>query len=339
MSEKKEPVLYLDLLRTIAAIAVVIIHVLGPYRYLYGETDSTDWLTAIAYNSVSRWCVPVFIMITGMLFLSDQRPFNFHYFVRRRVGKVLLPFLLWSVIYALLSGQGADLSYDWLTAWDTLKNLPYKNTWYHLGFYYYFIPLYFLIPFLKPVVEAVSEDKLKFMIVIWLWLTVSYLMGINSFWHQDLFLYGGYLLWGYSLAKWDLRKWQPLIIAGGVIGLSLTFVGVYWLSMQKGEYSFGRFNSYKTVNTVLVATMVFCLVKHYANRISGRAQQAVSFVSRYSLGLFLVHPLLLWPVRAYDLYWGHAALAIPFWTVINTLATLLLVWLMARRSVTRWMVP
>ena len=58
MSEKREPVLYLDLLRTIAAIAVVVIHVLGPYRYLYGQTGSGEWLTAIAYNSISRWCVP-----------------------------------------------------------------------------------------------------------------------------------------------------------------------------------------------------------------------------------------------------------------------------------------
>ena len=171
-------------------------------------------------------------MITGMLFLSDQRPFNLGYFIRRRAGKVLVPFLFWALFYAFLSGLGADFSYDWLNVWETLKNLPYKHTWYHLGFYYYFIPLYFLIPFLKPVVEAVSEDKLKFLLVIWLWLTVSYLMGINSFWHQQLFLYGGYLPWGYCLAKWDLRKYQSLIVAGGVLGLALTFLGVFWLSTQ-----------------------------------------------------------------------------------------------------------
>ena len=238
-----------------------------------------------------------------------------------------------------MSGLGADLSYDWLKAWDTLKNLPYKNTWYHLGFYYYFIPLYFLIPFVKPVVDSVSEDKLKFMAVIWLWLTVSYFIRIQSFWHQDLFLYGGYLIWGYCLAKWDLRKYQSLIVAGGILSLALTFFGVFWLSSQNGEYSVGRFNSYKTINTVLVATMVFCLAKHNADRIQGRAKQIISLISRYSLGLFLVHPLLLWPVRAYDLYWGHAALMIPLWTVVNILSTLLLVWLLSRSRVTGWMVP
>ena len=152
MTSKKENIFYLEVLRALAAIAVIVIHVLGPYRYLYGEVSDPSWLTAVAINSMVRWCVPVFIMITGVLFLSDQRPFDLNYFMRGRLFKVFVPFLFWAVFYAFLTGLQPDLGYEWGSVLSILKELPYKNTWYHLGFYYYFIPLYFVIPFLAPFV-------------------------------------------------------------------------------------------------------------------------------------------------------------------------------------------
>ncbi|MCV5225164.1 acyltransferase family protein, partial [Escherichia coli] len=62
-----------------------------------------QWLTAVGVNSVTRWAVPVFILITGALMLSDTRPFDGKYYVKRRLGKVLVPFLIWSTFYAYLS--------------------------------------------------------------------------------------------------------------------------------------------------------------------------------------------------------------------------------------------
>ena len=164
-------------------------------------------------------------------------------------------------------------------------------------------------------------------------------MEVPSFLHQSLFLYSGYLIWGYCLAKWDTRRHLGVIVLGGFLGIALTFLGVVHLSLEKGVYSFARFNSYKTLNTVLVATMVFCLVKHYAHKIPTAGKAVVAFVSRFSLGLFLVHPLLLWPVRVYGLYWGYSGLMIAFWTLLNTVATLLVVWLMSKNKLTHWMVP
>ncbi len=35
--------------------------------------------------------------------LSDSRPFDLAYYLKRRLGKVMLPFVVWSVFYAWLS--------------------------------------------------------------------------------------------------------------------------------------------------------------------------------------------------------------------------------------------
>ena len=130
----RQKVWFFDLLRCVAAVAVVGIHVLGPYREQLGEIPDGEWVTAISFNSFSRWAVPVFIMITGALMLSDTRDFDARYYVKRRLGKVLLPFLVWSAFYALLSGFTLA-GFDSSVALQTLQAFPGHETYYHLGFF------------------------------------------------------------------------------------------------------------------------------------------------------------------------------------------------------------
>ncbi|GAM77408.1 hypothetical protein JCM19241_1878 [Vibrio ishigakensis] len=56
---------FFDLARCVAAVAVIAIHVLAPYRNQFGDIPFNEWFTAISVNSVSRWAVVVFILITG----------------------------------------------------------------------------------------------------------------------------------------------------------------------------------------------------------------------------------------------------------------------------------
>ncbi|MGB2080006.1 MAG: acyltransferase, partial [Vibrio sp.] len=130
----KQRVFFFDLLRCVAAVAVIAIHVLAPYRDTLGVLPFNQWFTAVAVNGASRWAVPVFILISGALLLSDQRPFDLKYYVQRRLGKVLIPFIVWSIFYAYLSGWSAS-GFDADLAKDVLANSYHHDTYYHLGFF------------------------------------------------------------------------------------------------------------------------------------------------------------------------------------------------------------
>ncbi|WP_222705792.1 acyltransferase [Salidesulfovibrio onnuriiensis] len=119
----RKKIAYLDLLRCMAAVAVVVIHVLGPYREQINNISNGAWETATTFNTLSRWAVPVFIMITGALMLSDTRKFNIGYFFKRRLRKVLVPFLAWSIFYAWLSGV-SPTGYSADIFRETLVNIP-----------------------------------------------------------------------------------------------------------------------------------------------------------------------------------------------------------------------
>ncbi len=142
----KQRVFFFDLLRCVAATAVIAIHVLAPYRDGLGVLPFSEWATAVSVNGVSRWAVPVFILITGALMLSDGREFDLRYYLQRRLGKVLVPFIVWSAFYAYLSGWSL-VGFDSQVSLEVLQHSWQHETYYHLGFFYYFIPLYFVIPF------------------------------------------------------------------------------------------------------------------------------------------------------------------------------------------------
>jgi surface polysaccharide O-acyltransferase-like enzyme len=326
-----------DVLRTVAAAAVVAIHVLGPYRARLGEMPDVEWASAIAVNGALRWCVPVFILITGALLLADTRPFDVRYFLRRRFAKVLVPFLAWSLLYAVVAGV-SPAGFAPAVVAATVRAMPAHETYYHLGFFYYFIPLYVLVPPLLFFVRRAPRAAVLAVTLGWLVLTGLYLAGASGLWSSDFVLYGGYLLLGYVLWRERGVPIGPLVIPAAV-ALVAGQVAVIQASLASGDYEIGRYFSYKTLNTALIAAAVFALALRGSVSLGARARAASAFVGRHSLGIYLVHPLFLWPVRAFDLYAGHPLLVIPAWTAVAFGLALATSVALSRWRGTAWLVP
>ena len=334
---------YIELLRAVAAFAVVIIHTLGPYRDRIGQIPDYDWLSVVTLNVGSRWAVPVFIMITGALMLPDTRPFNFHYYLSRRVSKVLIPFLVWSVMYAFLGGviwNNHGVHFNAAITLSLLDGFPYEETWEHLGFYYYFIPLYLIIPFLTPLVQKLSDDHLRMLVFGWMMLTLMYLMQIQPHWMVATVMYGGYLPLGYALTRMPLEKQQRrAVCVGALFSIAAGVYGVWEISSIVGSYAPGFYTSYKTLNTVIMAIAVFALCTHHAEKVQGRRRKVVRFVGRHSLGLYLIHPLILWLVQNCGFFPGMTLVSIPLMALAVTAVTLFIVWWLSLSRVTAWLVP
>ncbi|WP_250655598.1 acyltransferase [Alkalimarinus coralli] len=341
MSEVRPSIFYIDLLRFIAAIAVVVIHVLGPFRFLYGDISDSDWLAAMGYNSISRWAVPVFMMISGALLISDHKPFDCQRYLTRRLGKVVIPFVAWTLIYAFVGGFEG---YSWSEAATVKLLLESTNepVWYHLWFFYDFIPLYFVIPLLALVLYQMRSEHVKLLLSAWGLLTLMHLLKVETPLRQNIVLYSGYLVLGWYLFNRDNRPELKYWVVAGVVCLLLNAFGSAYLSFTDGKYR-AFFMGYKSLNTVLIAGMLFVLAQCYAERIQGRLRDVVSIVSRYSLGIYLVHPLLLIPVRklengVYD-FFGSNWLAIPLISLLVLIVALLVTMILAKLPFARRLVP
>ena len=91
---------YLDYLRVIATAAVVLLHI---SIQGWGDVDvqSGQWMVYNVWNGLVRWCVPVFVMISGALFLNPKKKVSVYRLWTRNIPRILTAFLFWSVIYAL----------------------------------------------------------------------------------------------------------------------------------------------------------------------------------------------------------------------------------------------
>ncbi|WP_175637699.1 acyltransferase family protein, partial [Dickeya dadantii] len=63
---------WLYIARIVSTFAVIVLHV-SAYTVALADLGTFSWWVGNLYDSLVRWCVPVFIMISGALLLSPEK--------------------------------------------------------------------------------------------------------------------------------------------------------------------------------------------------------------------------------------------------------------------------
>lgn len=160
-----ERVVWLDWLRVAACFMVMVVHSTEPF-YLGGEgaliLTQGDAFWASLFDCLVRSCVPLFIIASSYLQLPSR--YSAGEFFRRRTVRVLVPFVVWTLVYAFLWGEPVD------NLKNLLLNFNYASG--HLWFVYMLVGVYLLIPMLSPWAEKVSKRELQVYLAICLFTTV-----------------------------------------------------------------------------------------------------------------------------------------------------------------------
>lgn len=100
---QKERVVFIDYLRVFATFAVVVLHVSAQNWYVT-DVNGFEWQTFNIYDSLVRWGVPVFLMISGALFLD--RDISLEEMYKKYLLRMVIAFCYWSIVYMLLDRGG-----------------------------------------------------------------------------------------------------------------------------------------------------------------------------------------------------------------------------------------
>lgn len=87
---------WIDLLRTVACLLVVFAHCCDPFVAQF-DADRTSFLTGVFAGSLVRPCVPLFVMMTGVLLLPIGQGVPLGGFYRKRIGRLAAPLVFWSL--------------------------------------------------------------------------------------------------------------------------------------------------------------------------------------------------------------------------------------------------
>jgi surface polysaccharide O-acyltransferase-like enzyme len=145
---------YGDGMRVVAVIGVIAVHASGAGVMRYGQLPPLQWWNANVIDSLCRWAVPMFIMLSGALILDPNRDERGFAFYRKRLGRIGIPLLAWAAFYFLWTsafyGEPVDRAFVLHALFDGL-------TYNHLYFLFLILGLYAVAPLLRVYVKRVRR--------------------------------------------------------------------------------------------------------------------------------------------------------------------------------------
>lgn len=225
---------WVDWMRISACFLVMMVHSTEPF-YLGGDGSliltRSDAFWVSFFDTLARACVPVFIVASS--YLQFPLRYSASEFARRRAARILIPFLFWTVIYALINPNPIQ------NFKDLLFNFNYAAG--HLWFVYMLIGLYVLMPLLSPWAEKVSRKELQVYLLLCFLTTLVPYVRERAMGGDVVCIYGSggipmqahFPLWGE--ASWN--EFGVFYYFSGFVGYML--LGLY-LRRFVGELSWGR---------------------------------------------------------------------------------------------------
>ncbi len=332
---------WVDGIRVIGAFLVVLAHI-GKWG------EGPEWVHPLAYT-FSRIGVPLFFMLSGFLLLPKEE--NLVIFLRKRAWKVFLPLVAWSLIYDVYVNQALSKSGVTLEAVVRLLiRLLRGPRAEHLWFFYTLIGLYLFTPILRLFVARARQSDLLYYIGLWFF-TVPLLSILTAFTPLRFGFeipmatgYIGYYLLGFYLGNLAPSRQSMRIFATlFIFGLLFTFfVFLLDLPPQKDETVF---RSYLSLNIILMGLAAFFLLKNAFQHLPLTVWHGLLPLSQASLGIYLIHPLVL---QWYDAWLprlgltrgtGSSFVMIPLITICTFVISFLLTRLLQKIPLLRAIVP
>ena len=330
-AQSKIRLVWVDVLRLAAMLMVIAGHSVDIYNAT-PQDDPMNGFWGAFIGSLMRPSVPLFAMMTGLLLLPIGESASSFY--RRRIPRVLIPMLFWSVIYYLIpwfTGViGLDKSVisvlfpfefapsqEWGDAVSNIAMIPLTFNGYttHMWYLYMLIGLYLFMPFFSAWVEKNDHTLIRTYIILWgcsLMLPyLAQLLSPNLFgvcaWNQfGTFHYfagfTGYLLLGHLLGKGNPLPSRKIVAVGVMLyfaGYVVTYTGFTTIMAQ---YSYEQapdliemFWQFCSPNVVLMAIGLFLIAQRVKIR-SERWQRVLQSTTRCSFGAYMMHYIFIGPV-------------------------------------------
>jgi surface polysaccharide O-acyltransferase-like enzyme len=308
-----------DNLRVIATIGVIFIHVSSDYVPNSGNISAYNFWIGNLYDSASRISVPIFVMLSGALLLPKE--YEIGVFLKKRLVRLIIPFLFWSLIYIANSIYSSFQDENSMNFVDILKTVFVNlrdGSSRHFWYIYMIIGLYLFIPVVGKWIRNSSEKEMRYFLIVWI-VVLFFDQPYFSKFRPDIDMtyftgYLGYLVLGYYLTVNSFgSKKQSDWFAGVIliVGYSTTVLGTYFVQQQTNEYV-STFYEPLSPNIMLFASGLFLLLKNkeLKNKLMIRIRD---FISKYSYGIFLVHVLVLFKLYDFGFAWNfiNPILGIP----------------------------
>lgn len=343
---------YLDVARVLSMISVIMIHV-GAISWYDAPFSLYPWGIYNLFDLLSRYCVPVFLMISGYIFLNPDKDIPVKKIYTRYLPRLICAFLFWSFLYALITsgfltqrtlsgGVGAALAHD--TFWGH----------YHMWYMYLIVAFYILTPAVRPL--ATNRKALRyFLIVSYIF---SYLIPniqmisvvykytgpyLNRLEMQFISGYVFYFVAGYYFATEDFdKKQRKILYLVGALGFAFTLITTTSY-MLINQYPNSTLHEYYTAGVPLFSIAVFVFFRYRFADVNPdtKLMKVVMWMSKLSFGVYMAHDFGLIVFKKIGLTPAICTpfISMPLLTAMDLAITICIIWIISKVPVLKkWII-
>jgi len=269
----------------------VLLHLSATIVMQPDQPGTVSWHIANLIDAATRWCVPVFVMLSGALLLNAKKHVSPREFWTRRMNRLLPALMFWSAVYlawrAYFWNQPLSLN---TIAQDLIAGRPYI----HLYFLFLIAGLYLVTPFLATAATSLGSKQLGQAIMI----MAALALGANmaDFLATSAFtLFVPYLVY-YLAGLYCIRVLADrpapygMLLAGAIVMTTLLTALLVSAKGLDDRWSFYFYEDFSPT-IMLMAVTVFMLLLQMS--LSPTVQSVAQRLAPWTLGVYLAHPIIV----------------------------------------------
>lgn len=300
---KCKRIYYIDLLRTIACLSVVMIHVSA--SYVIKDFGTINFWIGNIFDSISRIGVPLFVMISGCLMLDEKYDLNKEKLVKH-IKKLLKFFVFWSFFYCIVYQIHISviMNVKEINFFEIVKRFFIGH--YHLWYIYMIIGLYLISPILRLFVNKENVKYIRYFIVLsvifnFIIPQIIYIGSYYTNWFEilnemleyiNVKFVGGfttYFILGWYLNNYQIEKKKVLYICGIISFILIVIMtGILSITQNNAIQMYGN----TTITVLMYSVMVFYFIKEKF-KVNNKEYDIINNISNYSLGIYAIHPFVI----------------------------------------------
>ena len=329
MEKKKERVVWIDFLRVIGVFGVIFIHVVSNTINTFGGLNPTAHTIYCFIHYFASFAVPLFVMISGMMFLG-KTDLTFKDVFKKYLLKILL------IIFVIGAGMilmeeifiNKDVSLDLIRR--VFLRLIEGDSWAHMWYLYLVFGLYLLTPVFVLITKNIKQKDYKTFLIIIFILSIV-LNSLNKLFDIKIAFntigisgYIFYYFYGYYLYKYDVSKnYQTLSHILSILCIGYTVYRAIHINSLDNVYS------YTTLVPFALANSTILLLKG-TNVKKGDLINAIGICS---LGIYVTHQFfinIIYKVIKYDLIVNYPYIGLILYFIVIFSSSLLLTYLLRK---------
>ena len=276
---------YMDYARILAAVMVILTHACS----MQADADAALWKTnlLLSCGAVGLVCNPLYVMISGSLLLSTEKEESLGTFYFRRFVKVVVPMVVYYVIFLCVSGQISLIPPQNLKEGALLILAGASGVVPHYWLIYILISLYVTAPFIRVMVKNLKDSSITvlFFLILAEELLVTYLplLGVQLGLTMNLAGWEGVFILGYLVTE-RRTKWMEriVLIFGAISAVVVAVVPIL-------DHSLTAHVCNTAPVMVLFAGALLILLSKLDSVLKGKFSFVVQTLSKYSYSIILVH--------------------------------------------------